>query len=149
MRGQDIIVLKEGAQRNRSRAARGEPSTKQQVQVLVVPSFLSYLTGTKTHGLLVYQQQPRRQDAVFFSANVAGNALTHGCLMLKPAATAKQSCTLPSEMHVALVELRWLTRGLRGRLIGRATFEGGPSGALCCSRHASERGRTAEMDKWG
>jgi hypothetical protein len=36
-------------------------------------------------------------------------------------------------MDVALVELRWLTGGLQGRLIGRATFEGGPSGAdhLC------------------
>jgi hypothetical protein len=44
--------------------------------------------------------------------------------MLKPAATPKQSCTLPSELHVALVELRWLT-GVGGRVIGRAPFEGG------------------------
>lgn len=44
--------------------------------------------------------------------------------MLKPAATPKESCTLPSELHVALVELRWPTGGLSGRVIGCATFEG-------------------------
>ncbi|RSL43524.1 hypothetical protein CEP54_015052 [Fusarium duplospermum] len=40
----------------------------------------------------VYRQQPRRiklERCGVSSANVAGNALTHCCLMLKPAATPK------------------------------------------------------------
>ncbi|KAH7120147.1 hypothetical protein B0J13DRAFT_568399 [Dactylonectria estremocensis] len=60
---------------------------------------LLVLLDTETYELLACRQQPRQikpSGCSVFPANVAGNALTHCCLMPKPAATPKQ----PSRLHV-------------------------------------------------
>ncbi|KAH6961778.1 hypothetical protein BKA56DRAFT_184176 [Ilyonectria sp. MPI-CAGE-AT-0026] len=62
-------------------------------------------------------RQPRRIKPVrcgIFSTNIAENVLTDCCLILKPAATPKQTCTLPAKLHIAFVELRRRTEGCRG-----------------------------------
>jgi hypothetical protein len=54
---------------------------------------------------------------LIFSTHIAQMSLNYCYLKRKPATTPKQSCTLPAELHIAFVELRWLAAGLQGQLI--------------------------------
>jgi hypothetical protein len=64
-----------------------------------------------------------RQFFIYLT-QIAQRSLKHCGLKLKPEAMPTQPCTLPAALHIAFVELRWLTVRLQGHLVNCITFGG-------------------------